>query len=305
MSNILIGTTDRTVTVYIPDPASTDGSGKTGLTAADLTVSYTRVETDNDVVVTDVTSSLSTLSALTDAHTDWGVKEVSSTLAPGLYRLDIADAVFASGAWYAVVYVMITTSAAAATPSRFDLVAYNELDGVRLGLTALPNAAADAAGGLIISDAGGLDADAQRSDVAAILVDTAEIGAAGAGLTNINLPNQTMDITGNITGNLSGSVGSVTGNVGGNVAGSVASVTAAVTLTSGERTSVADALLNRDMSAVTVTNSRSPINALRILRNKVSVPLGIVYAEDDSTTAWEFTTTTDGAAEPITVVDPT
>lgn len=38
--------------------------------------------------------------------------------------------------------------------------------------TALPAAAADAAGGLIISDAGGLDADAQRSDVAAILVDT-------------------------------------------------------------------------------------------------------------------------------------
>lgn len=44
-----------------------------------------------------------------------------------------------------------------------------------------------------------------------ILLDTAEIGTAGAGLTNINLPNQTMDIVGNITGNLSGSVGSVTG----------------------------------------------------------------------------------------------
>lgn len=44
-----------------------------------------------------------------------------------------------------------------------------------------------------------------------ILTDTAEIGVAGAGLTNINLPNQTMDIVGNITGNLSGSVGSVTG----------------------------------------------------------------------------------------------
>ena len=38
--------------------------------------------------------------------------------------------------------------------------------------TAVPAAAADAAGGLVISDAGGLDADAQRSDVAAILVDT-------------------------------------------------------------------------------------------------------------------------------------
>jgi hypothetical protein len=50
------------------------------------------------------------------------------------------------------------------------------------------------------------------ANIAAILVDTAEIGVAGAGLTNINLPNQTMDIVGNITGNLSGSVGSVTGH---------------------------------------------------------------------------------------------
>lgn len=63
----------------------------------------------------------------------------------------------------------------------------------------------------------------------------ARIGAAGAGLTAIDLPDQTMNITGNITGNLSGSVGSVTGavgsvtgNVGGNVAGSVGSVTGAV-----------------------------------------------------------------------------
>lgn len=115
---ITAGTTDKTLLVYIPDPASTDGSGKTGLAAANLTVSYTRTETDNDVVVTDATSSLSDI-ALTDAHTDWGVEEVSSTLAPGLYRLDVADAVFASGATEVVVYVMITTSAAAASPMEF------------------------------------------------------------------------------------------------------------------------------------------------------------------------------------------
>lgn len=60
-----------------------------------------------------------------------------------------------------------------------------------------------------------------------------EAGGTGDHLTAINLPNQTMDITGNITGNLSGSVGSVTGavgsvtgNVGGNVAGSVGSLAA-------------------------------------------------------------------------------
>lgn len=81
--------------------------------------------------------------------------------------------------------------------------------------------------------------EAVRDKLTDIETDTAEIGAAGAGLTNINLPNQTMDIVGNITGNLSGSVGSVTGavgsvagavgsvtgNVGGNVTGSVGSVT--------------------------------------------------------------------------------
>jgi len=118
---IEVGTTDRSIFVFVLDGAQTDGSGKTGLVAANLTVSYSRMETDNDATVTDVTSSLSDLGALTTAHTDWGWKEISSTLAPGLYRLDVADALFASGAWYAVVYVMITTSAASASPKEFIL----------------------------------------------------------------------------------------------------------------------------------------------------------------------------------------
>lgn len=62
------------------------------------------------------------------------------------------------------------------------------------------------------------DIAAVKAQTAAIETDTAEIGAAGAGLTNINLPNQTMDITGNITGSLSGSVGSVTGLTASDVA---------------------------------------------------------------------------------------
>lgn len=205
MTDILIGSTDYTKTVYIPDPASTDGSGKTGLVAADLTVSYTRVETDNDVTVTDVTASLNDLAALTTAHTDWGLKEVSNTLAPGLYRLDIADAVFASGAWSAVVYVMITTSAAAASPIEFDLVAYNKLDGVRLGLTALPNAAADAAGGLPISDAGGLDLDARLDaaitsrlapTTAGRTLDVSAGGEAGIDWANIGSPTTAVNLSG-------------------------------------------------------------------------------------------------------------
>lgn len=164
MEAILLGTTDRTIPIWIPDPASTTGGGKTGLVAATLSVKYTRYETDNDVVTTDVTGSLNDLASLTAAHNDWGVFEVGN----GEYRLDLADAVFAAGAWYATVRVYITSGTAAITTKAFQLVAFNPLDGVRLGLTALPNANADAAGGLPISDAGGLDLDA-------ILADTNEV----------------------------------------------------------------------------------------------------------------------------------
>jgi hypothetical protein len=98
------------------------------------------------------------------------------------------------------------------------------VDAIKAKTDNLPSDPADASvvAGLIA----GVETKVDTIDgvVDAILVDTAEIGAAGAGLTDINLPNQTMDIVGNITGNLSGSVGSVTGNVGGNVAGSVGSV---------------------------------------------------------------------------------
>lgn len=163
---VLIGQTDYTVLVLIRDDA---GAPKTGLTEASVDIAYARVETDNDVTTADVTPAA--LSALTDAHTDWGFEEVSATDHPGLYRLDIADAVFASGAWTAVVSVVGT--GLDPTSIEFVLVAFNPRDGVRLGLTALPNAAADAAGGLPISDAGGLDLDAQiGTDIDAILVDT-------------------------------------------------------------------------------------------------------------------------------------
>lgn len=68
----------------------------------------------------------------------------------------------------------------------------------------------------------------------------------------------------------------------------------------------ADALLNRDMSAVSDTNARSPLNALRFLRNKwaVSGTTLTVRKEDDSTSAWTSTISTDAAADPITGSDP-
>jgi len=68
----------------------------------------------------------------------------------------------------------------------------------------------------------------------------------------------------------------------------------------------ADALLKRDMSAITGEAARSPINSLRLLRNKASVAAGTltVTKEDDSTSAWTAAVTTTAGANPITAIDP-
>lgn len=68
----------------------------------------------------------------------------------------------------------------------------------------------------------------------------------------------------------------------------------------------ADALLKRDMSSVTGEAARSPLNALRFLRNKWGVAAGTltVTKEDDTTSAWTATVSTDAAAVPIIGSDP-
>lgn len=77
------------------------------------------------------------------------------------------------------------------------------------------------------------------------------------------------------------------------------------TLTSTENNAIADALLKRDLTAVSGEASRSPLNALRFLRNKWSISAGTltVKKEDDSTTAWTGSVTTT-AGNPVSEIDP-
>lgn len=96
MRDVMIGQSDYSVVVGI---FGTDGAPETGLAYTDIDIDYARVETDNDVTTTDV--SPASLASLTAAHSDWGWYEIGQ----GLYRLDIADAVFAAGAWESVVTV--------------------------------------------------------------------------------------------------------------------------------------------------------------------------------------------------------
>ena len=63
----------------------------------------------------------------------------------------------------------------------------NPYDAVRGGMTALPNAAADAAGGLPISDAGGLDLDALAANINSTTMVSGTIGATGNDTTHLHL----------------------------------------------------------------------------------------------------------------------
>jgi len=104
------------------------------------------------------------------------------------FSIDLSDnddaGFYVVGSWYHVVVSAVTIDAQTVN---FIAAAFRIVSATRgLAGTALPDAAADAAGGLPISDAGGLDLDTQiGTDIDAILVDTAEIGAAGAGLSAV------------------------------------------------------------------------------------------------------------------------
>ncbi len=156
-------------------------------------------------------------------------------------------------------------------------------------------------------------------------IDVTTTGGVGIDWSNVENPTTSLALTGTtisttqIVASVSGNVGgNVVGNVNGNVVGSVGSVTTVGsvtgniggnllgTLSTTERNAIADANLNRDMSAVTVTNARSPINALRALRNKTDIAATVltVYEEDDATPAWTAALTLNSSAVPVTGVDP-
>ena len=213
--------TNQTVDVYIASDSAS--GGKTGLVfnSAGASCYYRRGPTGTATQLVLATQTVG------GAHTDGGFVEIDSTNMPGHYRLDLSDAIVATGvdfvdlvlnftgAMAMPIHIVLTaddvTAAGPIPPTTAEINAAIEAGQVGIDTAAIITDTADMQP-KIGTPAVDMSADiaAVKGDTAAILVDTVEIGVAGAGLTNINLPDQTM----NITGNLSGSVGSVTGAVG-------------------------------------------------------------------------------------------
>ena len=197
---VQLNNTSRTEYVFIQNSSSTTGAGLTGLVfnSASLTAYYA-VERGAATAITLVTQTP------TGAYSSGGFCAVDATNMPGLYRIDIPNAVFATADKSVVMLKGATNMAPVVL--EYQIVAFNPDDSVRLGLTALPNAAAGAVGGLPTGNASGQVTVATNND------------KTGYSLSGT----QTFNVTGNITGNVTGSVGSVSGAVG-SVTGAVGSV---------------------------------------------------------------------------------
>jgi hypothetical protein len=142
----LKGITNVTLLVFVQDSSATTGAGLTGVTASMLTGHYIRVEDDNDVTLTEFT--ISDIVGTGTVHTDGGIEEISGNV-PGWYRLDIPDAAFATGASeVGISLVDAGSNDIAQVTIEIQLVDVDLTDTVRMGLTSLPNAVAEAAGGL-------------------------------------------------------------------------------------------------------------------------------------------------------------
>lgn len=184
MRDVLIGQTDYSVLVKI---VGTDGAPATGLAHTDIDIAYTRVETDNDVTTSDVAPA--DLASLTAAHSDWGWEEISASDHPGLYRLDIADAVFASGAWEAVVTITDASGTDFyAVDVGFRLVAVDPQSG---DLTAAMKASVNAEVDTALSDYGAL-----KPTVAGRTLDVSAGGEAGIDWANIGGATTTVNLSG-------------------------------------------------------------------------------------------------------------
>ena len=134
-----------------------DGKAATGLTITTFDLQYTRELT---AAATKIDAIVGTGGATT--HVDNKIFELDSTSSPGLYMVCFPDAAFATGVDQVTLNLKYD-STVFTEAQNIQLVDFDPFDAVRMGMTALPNAAADAALGLPISDAGGLDLDAMNT----------------------------------------------------------------------------------------------------------------------------------------------
>lgn len=183
MRQIVKGSTTISVDIYIID--STDGTPETGVVfnTSGIDLEYRR---DGEVAV-NITEADLTTPALTDAWADGGFLHIGH----GLYRLDVPDAAFATGAGESTVSIQGTVTGMIVLPQTIQLIegfVVAGTDGVPdVNLTHIIDGAVPTQGvtGVLEVDLTHINAAAQTATLDDIEAQTDDIGVAGAGLTDL------------------------------------------------------------------------------------------------------------------------
>ncbi len=152
--SVKAGATSQSVNVFVRDSSSTTGAGLAAvapaggslLTGTKLYYSFTGANASAGVAV-----SLSVLAAVNSAWSSAGIVTLDATNMIGWVRIDLPDAALASSKGRVVSFLLFGGTNMAPTPFEIELTGWDNQDGVHGGMTALPNAAAAASGGLLIS----------------------------------------------------------------------------------------------------------------------------------------------------------
>lgn len=165
--DIIKDSTSQILKVFLRD--STTGLGKTGVAAASMSGDYVKDDNAADVALSFATGTVG------DAYSSGKWAEIGN----GYYFYH-----FPTASWtaYGETGFSFRASGAIDAAPKFRVVAFDTEDAVRAGLTSLPNATADAAGGLPISDAGGLDMDTLLGRITANVATSTALATAQADL---------------------------------------------------------------------------------------------------------------------------
>ena len=146
--------------VKILNSSVATGAGLTGLTSASSGLIISTIA-DNEATATAYTVAASNVETITTLGTyaapssgKCRFKELDATNHKGVYEIQIADARFAVSSAKSLLVSVSGATNAAETDVVIPLRDLDPFDAVRAGLTALPNAAAEASGGLITRGTG-------------------------------------------------------------------------------------------------------------------------------------------------------
>lgn len=312
-----VGSQNVYIGVFIPDATVSTGAGLANVSSATVSLSWWR----NDMAAVSVqqltTGTLGTWAASS-------MVQMNSTLALGWYGVSLPNAMFLSGS--ASIAHIYAAANMAPVPISFDLTthaAQNVVNPVGVSTITVGVNASTVSGLVGVSTVtipvgvSSISVSVNASTVSG-LVGVSSV-TIPIGVSSISTPVTASSVTAgvNVTSNanlvgvstltipvgvssLSVSVNAST--VSGLVGVSTNTDKTGYALTAGERASIADRLLGRNVSSGG-DGGRTVAEALYVLRNKVDAGAGVVYMTDDSTSSWAFSVST-LAGNPIVAIDP-